>query len=64
MRKGGVRRHNVLNTVADAAVILAPSHLTGIGVEVRAADAAMNAHLSTAEARGERYSAPEFLRCI
>lgn len=50
MGKGRIRRHEVLDAVADAAVILTPSHLARVGAEIGAADAVVNAHLCTAEA--------------
>ena len=54
MREGSVRRHKVLDAVADAAVILAPSHLTSVGAKIGAADAVVDAHLSAAKAREKR----------
>lgn len=50
----GARDHLVLPTVADAAVVLAPRHLGGIGCEVGAGDVVVNAHLGASEAGEER----------
>lgn len=50
MRQGRTRHHQVQRAVALAAVVLTPSHLAGIGAEVLAADAVMNAHLGAAQA--------------
>ena len=53
MREGGVGGGEVLDAVADAAVILAPCHFRGIGGEVRAGDPVMDAYLSATDAREE-----------
>ena len=45
MRKGRVRRHEVLNVVTLAAVALSPRRLAGIEAEIGAADAVVHTRL-------------------
>lgn len=47
MRQRGGDHHEVLDAVALASVVLTPRHLPGIGAEVVAADAVVDAHLGT-----------------
>lgn len=49
MRESGARDDGVLAAVGHAAVVLAPSHLTSVGGEVRAGDPVMHTHLGTAQ---------------
>lgn len=53
MVERGARDHGLLLAVADAAVVLAPRHLTGIGDEVEAGDPVIDALLGAAETRKE-----------
>lgn len=55
MNKRRIGRHKVLDTVALATVILAPSHLASIGAKVGAADTMVHTHLSATEAREKRF---------
>lgn len=48
VRLGRVGDDQVLLAVADAAVVLAPYHFVGIGVEVRAGEVVVNANLRAA----------------
>lgn len=55
MRQCRRRDHQILLAIADAAVVLAPSHLTSIGVEVRAAQVMVMTHLGATDAGEEAF---------
>lgn len=57
MRQRGADRHQVLLAVADAAVILAPRHFSGVCGEVGATDVVVNADLSATDAGEEAFRA-------
>jgi hypothetical protein len=46
--------HQILFTVANAAVVLAPRHFTGVGWQVRTGDVVVNADFSAAQAGEKR----------
>lgn len=54
VRERGARDEGILLTVADAAMVLTPSHLASVGGEVGAGDVVMHAHLGAAKAGEER----------
>ena len=54
MRQRRIDRHQILLAIRDAAVVLAPSHFGGVGAEISAGNAMMNADLSAADAREEQ----------
>jgi hypothetical protein len=58
MIQGISGEHQALFAIADAAVIFAPSHLAGVGRQIFARDATMNANFSAAR----RTIPPDLLR--
>lgn len=54
MRKSRARSRQILLAIADAPVVLSPSHFAGVRGEVWTGNMMMDADLSTAQAREER----------
>jgi len=55
MLRCGIDDREILLAVADPPIVLAPRHLIGIGIEVRAGDMMMNADLGAAQTAKEAF---------